>query len=349
MTANIGDDMVDQQKNRVSTLVFTRNNINGVRSLVEQVATFSDEIVIIDSSDSKYNSCLQSITLVSDKIKVHFAPALGYVEPLRMYGISKCSSEWILNLDADEMLSSDFARDIRSLLQRAAAGCFSILRINKTTNGKIDSKEFIMNRLFRSHCFIYKGYIHEEPGFSGKLERLSPIYNIIHLHEEFSKDILREIPVEAYYNRIAYRDLPTDTRLSNRIRSPILLTFLKVYVRFKGRSIDSELSSVDYMVYAFSFLLPLVNPLNWRFAKSRIGFTRYQVVKFLSFQKVGFEERMQQFRLATKIKESGGVITFLSLDDENVVNKLYKQYLDFAGTPDEFFISLLLDKGAANG
>lgn len=340
--------MIDQKKNRISTLVFTRNNANSIRPLVEQAVIFSDEIVIIDSSDRKHLPYLQSINCLSDKVKVHFAPALGYVEPLRMYGISKCSSEWILNLDADEMLSSDFVRDIGSITQAATAGCFSILRINKTIEGKIDSKEFIMNRLFRSDRFTYKGYIHEEPGFSGRPERLTPIYNIVHIHEEFSKDILREIPVEAYYNRVAYRDLPTESRWSNRIRSPILLRFLRVYARLKGRRIDSELSFSDYLMYAFSFLLPLVYPLNWRFAKSRIGFTRYQIIKFVSFHRVGADERMWQFRLATKIRQSGGVIRFLSLDDESVINKLYKQYLEFLGTPDEFFISLLLEKGATN-
>ena len=339
--------MVGVSSGSISTLLFTRNNLDRISTLLSQLISFSDEVVIVDSSDPRFSGLRESVLQLSSKVKIYLAPALGYVEPLRMYGISKCTGDWIFNIDSDELLSEELARDMRSIVANSTFECFSILRYNKTMGGKVVNKEYISNRLFKSNLFTYKGYIHEPPIFSGRLKKLSPQHCISHFHEEFSKDILREIPVETYYNRIAYCDLLNEAQIANRVKSPALCRAIQVYARLKGKDPSCELTLLDYLMYAFSFLLPLVNPLNWPFAGSRIEFFRYQTIKFVSFHKTGKQEHEMQFALARSIRKAGGVIRFLSLDDEGVIGELYSRFVTFNGTPDEFFISLLVERGRA--
>ncbi|MGC8981980.1 MAG: hypothetical protein ACP5JU_03470, partial [Minisyncoccia bacterium] len=73
----------------LSLLLFSRNDTKNALSLAESMLNAVDEVVIIDSSDEKEHNELVEKARKYSKINVFYALPLGYVEPLRSYGISK--------------------------------------------------------------------------------------------------------------------------------------------------------------------------------------------------------------------------------------------------------------------
>ncbi len=74
-----------------------------------------DEIVVVDmDSDDHTAEIARGFT---DRVVSH--PRTGYVEPARAFGVEQCAGEWVLIVDADELISPPLARTLRGLSLRA--------------------------------------------------------------------------------------------------------------------------------------------------------------------------------------------------------------------------------------
>jgi glycosyltransferase involved in cell wall biosynthesis len=110
---------------KLSVAIVAMNEVENLARTLESVK-WADEIVLIDSG--------------STDATVEIAKSYGatvYVEIWKGYGgqvnsaLDKCTSPWILNLDADEELSPELAAEIRSLLQsEPGLGAYSVPRLN---------------------------------------------------------------------------------------------------------------------------------------------------------------------------------------------------------------------------
>ncbi len=87
---------------------------------------FVDEIVIIDMSD------MDEISKIAKKFKAkEFTHEfVNYVEPVRNFGISKATGEWILILDPDEEISSSLAVRLTQIIKEENADYVRIPREN---------------------------------------------------------------------------------------------------------------------------------------------------------------------------------------------------------------------------
>lgn len=111
---------------RFSVIVITRDEEANLRSCLESVK-WADEIVVIDqSSGDRTKEIAKEYT---DKIFV--TPAKGTCNPDRMFGISKASFDWIIFLDADELVPPDLKEEIQTILSDPKEyTCFYIGRRN---------------------------------------------------------------------------------------------------------------------------------------------------------------------------------------------------------------------------
>ena len=91
---------------KISALIIARNEENVIENTLKSVS-FADEIVIIlDRSVDKTKSICRKYT---NKIFSGFWTCEGQ---RRNYGIKKCTSEWILEIDADEIVSKNLKKEI---------------------------------------------------------------------------------------------------------------------------------------------------------------------------------------------------------------------------------------------
>src|SRR5579872_6812702 len=122
--------------NKLSLLIFSRNDVEAAVNLASSMYNIADEIVMIDSSDAKNRKFLhdQATRLQMTKLKIHYAIALGYPDPLRMWALKKCKGDWVLLLDTDENPSKKLRDDIKSIISNSGADALNIKRYEEVSD-----------------------------------------------------------------------------------------------------------------------------------------------------------------------------------------------------------------------
>ncbi|MFH1073467.1 MAG: glycosyltransferase family 2 protein [Candidatus Firestonebacteria bacterium] len=94
---------------KISAVIITKNEESNIIDCL-QTLDFADEVIIVDSeSNDKTISLAKSYTN-----KIYTRKWNGYAAQ-KNYGISRAKNEWILSLDADERISEELKREIKSL------------------------------------------------------------------------------------------------------------------------------------------------------------------------------------------------------------------------------------------
>ena len=89
------------------------------------VKPFASEIVIIDMTLPG-----SGVTKIAEKYNaiVYRHPFVNYVEPVRNFGNSKASHEWILIVDPDEVIEKSLATKLVNIAAKPGASYFRIPR-----------------------------------------------------------------------------------------------------------------------------------------------------------------------------------------------------------------------------
>ncbi|HMK33993.1 MAG TPA: glycosyltransferase family 2 protein [Desulfomonilaceae bacterium] len=110
----------------LSLVVITKNEADRIGRLLKS-ATIADEIIVVDSgsSDNTVDMCR------AHGARVIRQEWLGYTAQKQL-AMDTASGEWILNVDADESLSADSAKEILDEIRHADAGVngFSMPRMS---------------------------------------------------------------------------------------------------------------------------------------------------------------------------------------------------------------------------
>lgn len=87
---------------KISGLVITYNEEKHIEKCIDALFRVCDEVIIIDSLSTD-----NTVKIAEEKgVKVISQPFLGD-GPQRIFGLPYCKNDWILNLDADEILAPD--------------------------------------------------------------------------------------------------------------------------------------------------------------------------------------------------------------------------------------------------
>jgi glycosyltransferase involved in cell wall biosynthesis len=100
-------------EHKLSAILVVRNEENKIRRCLDSLAGWLDEIVIIDqsSSDSTFSICKEYTPMVFTTARKN------YCEPDRSMALSKTQNEWIIYIDADEVVSLESKEEMRALLK----------------------------------------------------------------------------------------------------------------------------------------------------------------------------------------------------------------------------------------
>jgi len=86
-------------KNNISVVINTFNEEKNIRNCLESVK-WADECIVVDMhSDDRTVAIAQEYTSI-----IFMHERIGYVEPARKFAVEKTSNEWVLIIDADEMV-----------------------------------------------------------------------------------------------------------------------------------------------------------------------------------------------------------------------------------------------------
>jgi glycosyltransferase involved in cell wall biosynthesis len=157
---------------RLSVVVVTLNEAERLRACLESVA-WADEIVVVDAeSDDKTATIAREFT---DRVVVR--PWPGYAAQ-KNAAIDLATGDWILSLDADEVVSSDLAADIgRILAANGPADGYAVPRRNIFWGRWVRHGGLYPDwqvRLFRRARGRFAARaVHESVSVDGRVERLA--------------------------------------------------------------------------------------------------------------------------------------------------------------------------------
>ncbi len=184
-------------------------------SCLASVKNFVDEIVIVDMSDGV------DISKVAKRFKAKLFKHefVNYVEPVRNFGISKASGEWIVILDPDEEISKTLSKRLEEIIANDEADYVRVPRKNVVFGKVLRHSRWFPDyniRFFKKGKVSWDEIIHAVPMTEGNgidLEAKDE-FAIIHHHyesiDQFIERMNRYTSVQAKLKSKDYKFSPLD-------------------------------------------------------------------------------------------------------------------------------------------
>jgi glycosyltransferase involved in cell wall biosynthesis len=149
---------------RISAVLLTLNEERNIATALRSVASWVDEIVLVDMhSDDR------TVTIAEQfGAKIFYHPRIGFQDPARPFAMDKASGEWIINLDADEIVSFELSRQLINIAHKDLADVCSIPRINYIGGKPMLHTGWDPNgdrqlRFFKKDALLFSPRVHVRP------------------------------------------------------------------------------------------------------------------------------------------------------------------------------------------
>lgn len=206
---------------KISVLINTLNEERNIENCLRSLS-WADEIVLVDMK-SEDNTI---------KIAKHFPvriitiDRLGYVEPARQLGVSLTSNEWVLILDADEIVTKELSKKLIEIADKNIADVVWIPRKNyyfgkEMVGSGAGALQDLQLRFFKKNHVTFSDKIHSFPKIinnSIEIKLNDPDFALLHF---------TYITVEQFIDKInLYTTREAEFRFKNNINLSLLHSFL---------------------------------------------------------------------------------------------------------------------------
>lgn len=159
----------------ISLVMITKNEEKNITKSLESVKDLVNEIIVVDSGSSDNTiSIAQSFgAKVSKRTFDSFSNQ-------KNYALSLASNEWVLHLDADEVLSNELVNEIKQLINNTNCSGFMLARTNFFLGRQMKysglDKEYRLRLAKKSLSKYIGGIIHEELIVEGEVKKLKNVF-----------------------------------------------------------------------------------------------------------------------------------------------------------------------------
>lgn len=151
---------------KLSVCLVAYNEERVIRACLDSVKNIADEIVFVHDGEPKD----ATVTITKEYTdNIYIPPNTGYLEGNLPFAYSKCTGEWIMQIDADERLSPELQAIIPILLDRTDVDGFAF-SIPSVFGQTVRDKDLIKPFLFRRTTAFAYGLPHFVRGTTGKME-----------------------------------------------------------------------------------------------------------------------------------------------------------------------------------
>lgn len=160
---------------KISLVMIAKNEEKNIAKSLESVKGLVSEIVVVDSgSTDNTNKIAQSF---GAKI---FKRTFDNFSAQKNYALSLAMNEWVLHLDADEVLSEQLKEEIKNTIESTPYDGFMLTRENFFLGRKMKysgiAKEDRLRLAKKSLSRYVGGIVHEELVVDGKVGKLNNVF-----------------------------------------------------------------------------------------------------------------------------------------------------------------------------
>lgn len=213
----------------ISVAIATYNEENNIKRCLEAIIGWANEIVIYDGSSTDDTV---KIIKTFKNIKVISGPNHPIFHLNKQAAIDACTSDWILQLDADEVVTPELAQEIKENIQNTSHNGFWLKRKNYflgtflTKGGTYPDPTLRLYR--RGQGRLPCRDVHEQATVNGSTSTLQN--DLLHYDSPtFSRFILRN----DHYSSILATQIKKPNFFVYFIFKPAV-TFLSLYLRHRG-------------------------------------------------------------------------------------------------------------------
>jgi len=341
--------------NSISALIFSRGYVPNTLDLVKDVYDIVDEVVLMDMSGKQDTAELEKgkRSMGLDKLKLFHVPPIGYPDPLRMYGLKKCTGRWILYIDTDERISDGLKRDLRQIISDRRINAYAISRYEEVHDPKrLPLFATWQIRLFRKGSVSFTGLPHEQAEVNGGLGRLDrKKHFMMHLSALMTRKTQLDYMEIEKFERITYGMYNQkvlgyisklfsyqDRDASKTLPGKISVALVKAYQWSTFKKKDQELTGFDYFFYYAT--LDLVYYTLEGNIKGIFRIIPKELEHVRQIEVWQRETDSKDVLEISKIINRIGITKFLNLDNEKVIDKISK----IRGEGAKLLIKLIKDR-----
>lgn len=175
---------------KISAIILTKNSEIPIQKCLQSVA-WCDEVIVID--DESKDTTVALAKKFGARIYVHKLNE-DFSEQ-RNFGLAKAKEEWVLFLDSDELVSSQLAEEIRSIIDSPSSLTGYFVRRTDSMWGKQllygEAGNTMLVRLAKKNAGIWTGKVHEVWKIKGQVGKLR--HELFHYPHPTVAEFLREI------------------------------------------------------------------------------------------------------------------------------------------------------------
>lgn len=201
--------------NKISCVIHTYNSSEYLSYCLKSVE-WCDEVVVIDMYSTDNTVELAK----SHNATVYYHENVGYADPARAYGLSKCTGDWILALDSDEIVSEKLRDRLLKISQNNLADVLEISFVNYFFGREIKGsgwgyKDQVIPRFFRKGMLSYGVEVHNFTKVASNarvIKSISREASIIHFNYNDVSHFIRKLNTytdkEIYSTKYKYKNYP---------------------------------------------------------------------------------------------------------------------------------------------
>ncbi len=217
----------------IAAVILTKNEARHLRRCLDSLKGWISEIIIVDDQST---DATKAIAAGEYAARVIEHPLNNNFDQQRNLGIDACQQEWVLQMDADEVISPAAARAIEQAVAQGENDAYELLRQDCvwTTPLKYVGGCYQL-KLFRKSKGRYAGAIHEALRIDGKIGRINlPVwhYPIPSVSAMIAKhNFYTDLECAKFFKENPQVDIRTLKK--NLIFKPAKI-FFKHYIKHKG-------------------------------------------------------------------------------------------------------------------
>ena len=168
--------MIQHKKNySLSVIVITKNEADRIEDCLASVSDIADEIIVLDSGST--DDTVNIVSKFTENVFVTDWPGFG---KQKQRALDKASCEWVLSLDADEVMTEELRNEIDDLLSGEPECSGYMLRWAEVLLGKQlnhGSRSSYILRLFKRDLATFSDWIVHEKVLLKEGEKTGVLHN----------------------------------------------------------------------------------------------------------------------------------------------------------------------------